>query len=372
MENKKINILHMVNGFNIGGAELKLLELLNILDKDKYNITLCSVGGDGPLRKEFEKIGVKVFVFKKHFRFDLSLLMKSIHLMKKENIDIVQTTLFYADVIGAYAAYLANVPIVISWEVGEHIHRSMRLLAYRLAARKIDAVVAVSDAMRRQVIDEKWIDPRKVVTIQYGIDVGLFSDTDNLRREDIGLKKEHIVLGTVARLGHQKGHTYLIAAAPRIIRAFPNVRFVFVGDGPLRSRLENQIRRLGLEDYFHFLGFRSDVKQLLHLFNVFVLPSLYEGLPNAVLEAMACSKPVIATGVDGTSEAVLDRETGYIVPPKHPDALADTIIRLLSTDGKIEAMGKSSGERIAKHFTLERQVHQFERLYDELFEKIKY
>jgi len=294
----------MVNGFNIGGAELKLLELLNILDKDKYNITLCSVGGDGPLRKEFEKIGVKVFVFKKHFRFDLSLLMKSIHLMKKENIDIVQTTLFYAD-----------------GEVGEHIHRSMRLLAYRLAARKIDAVVAVSDAMRRQVIDEKWIDPRKVVTIQYGIDVGLFSDTDNLRREDIGLKKEHIVLGTVARLGHQKGHTYLIAAAPRIIRAFPNVRFVFVGDGPLRSRLENQIRRLGLEDYFHFLGFRSDVKQLLHLFDVFVLPSLYEGLPNAVLEAMACSKPVIATGVDGTSEAVLDRETGYIVPPKHPDAL---------------------------------------------------
>ena len=369
MGNKKINILHMVNGFNIGGAELKLLELLKLLNKDKYNITLCSVGGDGPLRKEFEKLGGKVFVFKKHFRFDLSLLMKSIHLMKKERIDIVQTTLFYADVIGAYAAYLANVPIVISWEVGEHIHRPMRLLAYRLAARKIDAVVAVSDAMRKQVIDEKWIDPRKVVTIQYGIDVGLFSDTDNLRREEIGLKKEHIVLGTVARLGHQKGHTYLIAAAPRIVREFPNVRFVFVGDGPLRSRLENQIRRLGLEAHFHFLGFRSDVNQLLHLFDVFVLPSLYEGLPNAVLEAMACSKPVIATGVDGTSEAVLDRVTGYIVPPKHPDALADTIIRLLSTDGNIEAMGKSSGERIVKHFTLERQVHQFERLYDDLFEK---
>ena len=371
MGNKKINILQIVNGFNIGGAELKLLELIRLLDKDKYNIAVCSVGGGGPLQMEFEKLGLNVFVFKKHFRFDLSLLVKAITVMKKQRIDIVQTTLFYADVIGAYAAYLANVPIVISWEVGEHIHRPMRLMAYRLASRKIGNVVAVSRAIQKQIIEEKWIHPENVVMIHYGIDVDKYVNTHILKREDIGLSKEHIVLGTVARLGEQKGHKYLIAAAPQIVGQFPNVHFVFAGDGPLRHQLENQILRLGLKDHFHLLGFRSDVVNLLHLFDVFVLPSLYEGLPNAVLEAMACNKPVIATGVDGTSEAVVDQVTGYIVPSKHPEALAKRIIQLLSTDGQIQIMGKSGGRCIREHFSIEKQVREFENLYDGLFGKRK-
>ena len=371
MENRKINILQIVNGFNIGGAELKLLELIRLLDKDKYNIAVCSVGGGGPLQKEFERLGLNVFVFKKHHRFDLSLLVKTINVMRNLRIDIVQTTLFYADVIGAYAAYLANVPIVISWEVGEHIHRPMRLMAYRLASRKIDNVVAVSRAIQKQIIEEKWIHPENVIMIHYGIDVDRYVNTHMLKREDIGLRNEHIVLGTVARLGEQKGHKYLISAAPQIVRQFPNVHFVFAGDGPLRHQLENQIRRLDLEDHFHLLGFRSDVVNLLHLFDVFVLPSLYEGLPNAVLEAMACNKPVIATGVDGTSEAVVDQVTGYIVPSKHPEALAQKIIQLLSTEGQIQAMGKSGGERIREHFSIEKQVREFENLYDDLFKNQK-
>ena len=329
MINRKINMLQMVNGFAVGGGEIKLLELIKLLNTEKYNITICSVGQGGPLQSEFEKLGHEVVVFPKKFSFDFSLVTKVAQLMKDKEIDLVQTTLFYADVIGAYAAYLAKVPIVVSWEAVSHPYRARHLMAYKLAKRKIDMVVAVSDAIRHQVVEERGVEPEKATTIHYGIDLDKYSISNKLTRADIGVRENDIVLGTVARYTDQKGHKYLIAAAPQIVEKFPNVRFVFVGDGPNRADMEKQIQQLGLQDHFLLLGFRDDVVDLLNIFDVFVLPSLYEGLPNVVLEAMACWKPVVATGVDGTVEAVKiivdkytgkSKEFGFVTIPDHMEA----------------------------------------------------
>jgi len=369
MATRKINMLQMVNGFAVGGGEIKLLELIKNLNPEKYNITICSVGQGGPLQSEFESLGHPVYVFEKKFSFDFSLVTRVSKLMKEKQIDLVQTTLFYADVIGAYAAWLANVPIVISWEAVSHPYKMRHLLSYKLAKRKMDVVVGVSDAIRNQVIEERGVEQEKAVTIHYGIDLQKYYLSNKLKRADISVAKNDLVLGTVARYTDQKGHKYLISAAPDIIKTFPNVHFVFVGDGPNRSDMEAQIKQLGLQNHFHLLGFRTDVVDLLNLFDVFVLPSLYEGLPNVVLEAMACHKPVIATGVDGTVEAVEDGITGYIVPPKNPAALAEKINHLLSLNGKIETMGKASRNRVENHFSLEKQIQEFENLYERLIEK---
>lgn len=370
MKNGKINMLQLVNGFAIGGGEMKVLELVQRLDKDRYNITVCSVGQGGPLEAEFRKAAPRVEIFEKRFSFDISLVKKVAQLMREQQIDLVQTTLFYADVIGAYAAALVKVPVVISWEAVTGPFRWYHSWAYHLAMQKIDRVVAVSEDIRQRVIRERKLSPEKVVTIHYGVDLRRFAPQEpRLQRAAIGLSHDHLVLGTVARFDHPKGHKYLIAAAPAIVQRFPNARFVLVGDGPLRQQVEQQIDALGVRDHFVLLGFRRDITQLLGLFDLFVLPSLSEGLPNAVLEAMACSNPVVATAVNGVIEVVEHEKTGLLIPPADPERLAAAVIELLSSPDRLKQMGRSGRERVAKFFSVEQQISKFEMLYHSLYEQ---
>lgn len=368
MKNGKINMLQLVNGFAIGGGEMKVLELVQRLDKDRYNITVCSVGQGGPLESEFRKIVERVEIYNKKFSFDFSLVAKVAHLMKEQEIEILQTTLFYADIIGAYAAYLAKVPVVVSWEPVTGPFAFRHYWSYKLAMQKIDRVVAVSEDIRQRVIRERNLSPEKVLTIHYGVDLAKFAPEDQtLTRADIGVADNHLVLGTVARFDYPKGHKYLIDAAPDIVRRFPNVHFVFVGDGPLRLEIEQQIKQLGLKDYFILLGFRRDIKQLLGVFDLFILPSLSEGLPNAVLEAMACSNPVVATAVNGVVEVVKEGETGYLVPPADPTRMAEAVIKMLGSPENMKDMGKEGRERVVNHFSVEQQISKFEELYYSLY-----
>ncbi|MFQ5484576.1 MAG: glycosyltransferase, partial [Desulfobacterales bacterium] len=162
---RKIKILHVVNGFAIGGAEMKLLDLVRCTDKGKYRIVVCSVGQGGPLQKEFESLDVKVVVFQKKFAFDFSLVFKVARLIRKERIDIVQTTLLYADLIGALAAKMAGVPVVISWETVSHgendcLRVNLRhKLGYRVAMKFVKRIVAVSDETRDSIIENRGIKP---------------------------------------------------------------------------------------------------------------------------------------------------------------------------------------------------------------------
>ncbi|MCI0495682.1 glycosyltransferase, partial [candidate division KSB1 bacterium] len=297
-------------------------------------------------------------------------VQKVAQLMKQQQIQILQTTLFYADVIGAYAAYLAKVPVVISWEAVTGPFAFHHYWSYKLASRKIDRIVAVSEDIRNKVIRERNLAEEKVVTIHYGVDLKKFAPEDQvLKKIDIGVSEGQTVLGTVARFDHPKGHKHLIAAAPEIVKQFPNVRFVFVGDGPLRQEVEQQIHRLGLDQYFVLLGFRRDVKQLLGVFDLFILPSESEGLPNAVLEAMACSNPVVASAVNGVVEVVVDGKTGYLIPPGDPQSISAAVIKMLRSPENMKQMGIKGRERVAAAFSVEQQIGKFEELYDALYVK---
>ncbi len=368
MVERRINMLQIVNGLAIGGGELKLLELARSLDKKKFNITVCSVGQGGPLKGDFEKLGIKVFVIQKLHKYDFTQIFKIVKIMRQERIDIVQTTLLYADIIGAYAAALARVPVVISWEVVSGFYGLKHILAYRLALKKIDRIVTVSNAIREIMIQERKVNPEKIQTIHYGIDTGKFRPDKKrqlqLKRE-LGIKDHDIVLGSVARLAIEKGHVYIVEAAEKIVEAHPRVKFVFVGDGPLYSDLVAKIRSKNLQDHFLFLGFRKDIPDLLGIFDVFILASLFEGFSNAVLEAMASSKPVIATAMWGTLESVVDNVTGYLVRPQDPAAIAEKVISLLDNPAQIRQMGEEGRKRVDRYFSLDVQLSQFEKLYDD-------
>lgn len=365
---KKLNVLQLVNGFAIGGGEVGLLTLVKLLNREKYNQVICSVGQGGPLQKEFEETGYPVKVFKKKFAFDFSLIPKVAQLMKSEKIDIVLTTLFYADVIGAFAAHRAGVPVDISWEVVSHPFKFRHTYAYKKAMKHIDMVVPVSHAIRRQIIAERGVPEEKAQTIHYGVDTVKYAVKDGkAKRKELGIADDEIVFGTNARMTHQKGHCYLVEAAKQVVQKYPKVKFMLAGDGPLRGDLETQIREAGLTQKFRFLGFRSDIVELLSAYDMYVLPSLFEGLPNQVLEAMSCGKGVIATAVDGTVEAVNEAETGLLVPSKNPGALAQALLKVLDNPALFQKFGVNSRKRIEEQFTIEKEVREFETLFDSLY-----
>lgn len=375
-QRRKINILHLVNGLAIGGAEKKLLDLVRSTDKEKYNVVVCSVGQGGPLQKEFEKLNLKVIVFRKKFAFDFSLIFKVARLIREEHIDIVQTTLLYADLIGAIAAKIAKVPIVISWETVSHgANDCLRVklrhkLGYRFAMKFVKKIVAVSNETRDSIIKSRGIQSDKLLTIHYGVDLRKYNGADGAtNKKELGISGDAPVIGIVARLEEVKGHKYFVQAIPKLIEKFPNIKCILIGDGSLRKSLETQVEELNLKSCFHFLGFRDDVQAWLNAMDIFVLPSISEGLPNVVLEAMACKKPVIATAVGGIPEAVIDGVTGSLIPPRDSDAIAQAISKLLENDKLTEELGSKSRLRVEEEFSLEREVSEFEKLYEFCFEQ---
>ena len=257
MAREKINVLQLVNGFAIGGAERKLLQLVENLDKDRYRVIVCNVGQNGPLQEYFEKIGVKVVIFHPKRAIDFSLIFKVKELIKQENIYILQSTLLYADIIGGFAAKLSKVPVAISWETVAHgpddVLRIKLLhnICYRFAMRFVDQIVAVSEDVKSSIINHSKISGHKVTTIPYGVDLKKFSNASatNIRQE-FDLSPEDVIIGSVARLEPWKGFTYLMPAAVSLIEKFPNLKFVLVGDGSLRGYIENEIREHHIEKNF--------------------------------------------------------------------------------------------------------------------------
>lgn len=373
-QNKKLNILQLVNGLAVGGGEKKLVELIECLHTDfseQYDQVVCSVGQGGPLEANFADMDLPLYIFDKKHRFDFSLVSKVMGLIRQYEIDIVQTTLFYADIIGATAAALSRrSPKVVSWEVYTQQHGLHHKFAYNVTKPHVNTFVAVSEATRRDMISNRSIDANKVITIQYGVDLNLYkpahTHTDLTIRQSLKVESETVLIGVVARFTDQKGHTYLLDAMPDIIKKAPNVIFVFLGDGPLKEDIQSKAEALGVVGHIRYPGFVNNVAEWLTTFDLFVLPSLYEGLPNALLEAMAASNPVVATAVDGSVEAVVDGETGYLVPSREPQPLKERILDCVLDREKMKKMGAAGRKRVEDYFSLGKQVEQFHELYQKL------
>jgi glycosyltransferase involved in cell wall biosynthesis len=185
----------------------------------------------------------------------------------------------------------------------------------------------------------------------------------------LGLDPQARLLTTVGTLKTQKGHHHLIEAAPRVARRHPTAHFVFVGDGELRAELEAQARDRGVSDKIHFLGNRRDVVELLAATDVFVLPSLWEGLAMALLEAMAAAKPIVATAVSGTSQVMIHDETGLLVPPADAVALAQAIDEMLSDPDRAQSMGQAARRHVEANWSVEKQAAEYRALYRHLLQR---
>ena len=213
--------------------------------------------------------------------------------------------------------------------------------------------------------EEERIDRRKIVTIHNGIDAAPFGHSYEITRlrKTLNLENSRPVIGIVARLDPIKNHIGLINAMPRIVTQLSDTVLLIIGDGPIRSELENEVAALGLTDHVRFLGTRSDVPELLSLLDLFVLCSHNEGLSLTLIEASAASKPIVATNVGGNSEVVEQGVNGLLVPPNQPEALATAILMLLSDPATALRMGQAGRLKFESEFTLDTMVRKYEELY---------
>ncbi len=374
-------VLQIVDGFRMGGAENKLWELIQRLDHHKYEIMLANVGPTGPLQAQFEQLGIELFDFRRRWAFDPLPFLKLYRVMRQRRIDIVQTTLFWADFIGATAAKCAGVPVILSWETvsheGDPYHNNFqRRNGYRLAMKCVDLIIAVSQEVKESLICRRHLPAEKIRVIHYGVDLEQFRPNGRAprlaKRQEIGAQPEHFLIGIVARLEPWKGHRYFIEAFAEIAPRFPEANVILVGEGSLRSALEQMTREKNLQGRLSFLGVRKDVAQLVNCLDLFVLPSLPgEGLPNVLLEAMACRIPVIATRVGGVPELVRDGQNGYLVPPGDADALRATLVRALSDRARLQEIARAGRATVEENFSLHQQIATFEQTYDELYTRRK-
>jgi glycosyltransferase involved in cell wall biosynthesis len=228
----------------------------------------------------------------------------------------------------------------------------------------VDAYITVSEKLRQIMIDA-GIEPQRVHTVRSVTDPTRFTpaDPDPRLRSELGIPTDAVVMGNVGYLVPHKDHENLLEAIARVARQVPEVWVVIVGSGPLREDLEDKARQLGIADRLVLTGFREDVERLINLFDIFALSSSEEGICSTLFEVMACEKPIVATDASGVAEAVLDGQTGLLVPIKDPRALADAILHLLRNPDQARRYARAGHRRVLEEFTVEKLTEKTLQVY---------
>jgi sugar transferase (PEP-CTERM/EpsH1 system associated) len=364
----RVAVFQLITELDIGGAQFALLRLLAGLDRDRFAPAVaCLYNGDGAVAQRIRALGVPVTDLGMTARWRWDAFGRLYRLLCHARPTILHTWMFHANIPGRVLGRLAGVPIVISSERTMGQEGRLRCWFNRITSPLPDRVACVSESVAEFAAQTIGIPPAQLAVIPNGIPLEDFHPAGRSKaRADLGIPLRAVVVGTVGRLQPVKGTSYLLEAWALLASDHPDAILLLVGGGPQQAALERMSRRLGISERVRFLGDRADVPDLLRGMDVFALPSIWEGMPNAALEAMAVGLPVVATAVGGTAEVVVDGVTGLLVPPGNSDALAQSITCLLCDPALRHKMGQAGRERVVKHFSVGRMVEQTERLYEQL------
>ncbi|HET8679697.1 MAG TPA: glycosyltransferase [bacterium] len=366
---ERARVLLLIKGLGIGGAERLLEAALPCLNRDRYAYRVAyMLPWKRALVPSFEAAGIPVHDLNMRVPGDPRAFMRLVRLVRRERIDLIHAHLPMAGVWARIAARLGGVPHVVYTEhnVPQRYALPMRVLNRR-TYKMNDIVIAVSDEVRRGV--EGYANGRpQIVTVANAVDsdalAALPSAPDAMRRE-FGFPADAVVIVTVGNLTPKKGHTHLLAAAVKVAARHPAARFLIVGQGPQADALRVEAGRLGLNGRLVFAGFRPDAVRLVAASDIFVLSSIFEGLPVALLEAMALGKPSVVTRVGGIPEAT-DEASSLLVPAEDPQALAEAVGALLESADLRLRMGAAAQERARRRYGVAQMVAAIEQVYADL------
>jgi glycosyltransferase involved in cell wall biosynthesis len=378
---RRLRLAVVVTRLDVGGVPEHIVILVGHLAAT-YDVTVVCREVITQHRSRLERAGVRIkmidFARLPDPLRDLRALLQLAAFLRREHFDIVHSHMSKGALIGGIAARIAGAPIVLNTAhnfgvlaLQNAILRGLfRWYDKTLFALTLDQLVTVSECQKDQIVAEGLVSADKVTTIWNGIDTHSFRERA-LRgptREELRLARDTVVVVTVARLVWFKAIDVLIEAAD-LVKSTSNVQFLVVGDGVLKSRLEQLIERKGLVDRVRLLGERHDVPGLLALADIFALPSVSEGMPIAIMEAMAVGLPVVATAVDGTPELVVDGQTGILVPSGDPSAFANALRPLIADAELRRALGQAGRQRVDSGFSDSSMAAATDRLYRQLSER---
>lgn len=359
-----------------GGAEKALVDLALRLDRRRFNITVCATRTTGNYQPLLDAAGVHTIVLERNSRLESYKMLRLLQIMRRQPVHVLHTHLFGANTWGRVLGKLAGVPVIVAHE--HWSSRSSREVKIdRLLYRMTDRILVPSQASKQLVMQTEHIPARYLDVAYNGVDISLFSPNVSSAaeaRRELCIELGDIVVGTVGRLSADKGgQDDLLWAVSEARKQHPSVRLLVVGDGPLRPGLEGLAATLGMLDNGAavFTGARADVARLLGAMDIFVLPSLKEALPIAVLEAMAMQLPVVATCVGGVPEVVQDGTTGLLVPPGDRAAMLAALLRLIAAADLRGRLGQAGQARVHTHFTVDKMVEHVEQLYEMLAVTVK-
>jgi glycosyltransferase involved in cell wall biosynthesis len=370
-----IRVVYCIDNMQVGGTELNAVRTAERLDRRRFALSVVCFRENGPLMARYKDAGIPVHAFPMTSLLGTESIRQAgrlIRLFRKEETEIVHSHDAYTSVYGTMCARLAGVRGVIasrrSWNSPHLQGRIMR--ANRVAYRFADRVVGNSPSVSRLVEAEGGVSASRIVTIPNFLDPEAFEPmaAEDRRRmlDELGVPESAFVVGIVARLSRVKDHGTLLRAVASLRDRIPALHCVLVGDGPERGAIEAQAASLGIADLVHLAGERAQPPNLHGLFDVSVLCSTSEAFPNSVLEAMAAARPVIATDVGGTPDAVREGTTGLLVRPSDPSRLADAILRLYSEPALRVKLGNAGCAAARADYGADAVIRKVEALYTQL------
>ena len=371
--NSKIKIVYIITGTGIGGAEKILYHTVTGLNNNHYSVSVCSLKERGEIARDLERQGIEVHCLKMENKegfigwlTTIGSLIRLIPYLRKLQPTIVHSFLFRANIVARIASYITSIPIVISSIRVMGGEKNYFHYLERMTSFMVDHYITVSESVKDYLVRKSRIPLEKVSVIYNGVNIKEHNSLKMPNQRVIGAEDKVVI--TVGRLHTQKGHSYLLQAIAKVQKEISKVKVLVIGEGEEENNLKNLAKSLDLTDKIIFAGLRVDVEEILPEADLFVLPSLWEGMPNALLEAMALGIPVVATDVGGIPEVVIHEETGILIPPKDSDALASAMIDLLQNNFKAQKMGEAGRDRVEKHFSLARTIEKTECLYKKLLE----
>lgn len=369
---KPYRILHVMTRLPVGGVEHQLLNVIRHYDRSAISPLVCSLSDKGLIGAEIEAMGVEVIELGLlGHTFKWSIASELARILKERGIHIVRTHQYHANLYGRLAAILAHTPCIVASVHNQYTQdrKPHRRFLNHMLSTHTDALIAVSDAVKSDIVHFDRIAPERVTVIPNGVDTDVFSAADRARtRRSLGLSDDVQVIGSVGRLTDQKGHVHLIEALASIKDSHPNVRALIVGEGPLRDALEASAVELGVHDRVMFAGMRRDIPELLAAMDLYVMPSLWEGMSNALIEAMAAGKPMAVSAIPSFSIMLRDGHDALLVPPKDPCALADALKRLLSDNDLAQRLGSMAKEKAQAEYSIKATVARYTNLYTGILE----
>ena len=382
-----MRVAHLITRMIVGGAQENTLftcqDLQQIHGDDVLLITGPALGPEGNLLEKSRGGGVPIRLVD-NLRREIEPLRdyraygELLKVLKEFRPDVVHTHSAKAGLLGRQAAWKLGVPVVVHTVHGAPFHpyqpwvaRQFFTFCERLAAERCHHLISVADAMTDLLVEARVASRDKFTTIYSGMDVEPFLQADAHReatRQSLQLAPEHVVIGKIARLFKLKGHDDLIQAAQEVIRQVPEVCFLLVGDGILRSRLEQEIASAGMTDHFRFTGLVAPerIPSLIGAMDILVHTSLREGLARALPQGLISGKPVVSYDIDGAREVVIPDVTGYLIPPRRTDLLGEALSRLAQDASLRTRLGGEGSRRFTERFRHEFMTAEIRKLYARL------